>query len=73
MRYLRGLYILLVYVLCLPLIILFALGVTVWITILAIMDRDAGYYSSAFEGFIEGLKIGHFQNMLWIKHGNNMS
>ena len=70
MKYLRGLYILLVYVLSLPLVILFALGISIWVTILCIMDRDIEYWSYAFKGFTEGAMIGHHKNMLWVKHGN---
>lgn len=73
MKFIRGLYIVTIWILGLPFLIMFVFSMFVWACVVAMHDK---YNMDEFKdlivgGLFEGLKIGHASNMRFIKYGRD--
>lgn len=67
MKTIRALYVFSVYILSLPLLALFAIGILGYACICC--DHDIDYIKSLLNAFIEGIREGHKTVMGFVKYG----
>ena len=71
MKTLRVLYMLAVYIVATPLFTIVGLGFFVWLCIKNKIEYGETGYKEMFKSGVEGIKIGHKCNMIWVKYGNS--
>lgn len=69
MKIIRGIYLGLVYVMALPLAVVFMAGMIVWSAISAVRYHCADSFKDICDAMLTGLKEGHEQNMKFVKEG----
>lgn len=75
MKTLRGLYIMSTYILALPFMVIWTIIGAIAFVYIDLRDYKHIKLTDLFEGAmaaIEGFKLGHKQNMLFVKYGKNI-
>ena len=71
MKTLRALYLVTAYIVIIPMFTIVGIGLYAWLCIQNIILTGSPYFKDMFESGVEGVKIGHKCNMLWVKYGKN--
>lgn len=69
MKIVRGIYLGLVYVMALPLAVVFMAGMMVWAVIMAVRDHCVETFGELCRAMADGIREGHNENMRFVKEG----